>query len=301
MFSIEAVTEWLDGYTEYEINVGWTIYGPTGKRVDVGSRLRFPINSLITKLGATVEIHKFIFTPHFYFQLHNSKTIFKDYDWYKGDMGQKTFIFGDATNNANLWGGKINLGYRLQLSKFELKPQIEFSYQRMKFDDENLHQTNYGYFDNESRIWQCNPPRDTSIAGPVLRYKIDYKLLYLGGSMAYTAPFNLKTELTAMISPICWAHDQDDHLLRSKVSKTSSTGHAGYFNLKAAYSPGSRITFYTGISYSFIKTSGDQSQHGPDVGDITGIPATTKAEWMSINVGASFALSKMSAESKVGF
>ncbi len=296
-FSIDFAAEQWNGYTEYEIRAGSTIYGPTGEIVDIRSRLRFPIESILFRVGGALQTGRLRFDAHASIQVQNSETVFKDWDTYDGSSGRKTFIYGTAINSGKLIGFDVSGSYLFRCGKIEFGPGIEFAFLRMEFDDETLKQVDYAYFD--TLTWYLEPyetPLTHFVPGPVLKYKIDYKLLYFGGSAALQSSSGLKGKFTVMVAPVCWANDFDEHLLRDKTAKIASSGRAGYVKLDAGYDLNNFISVSAGIAYHAVKTSGPQDQRSLDLpfGVIRDIPAKTTAEWMTVGVELSLNLTRLS-------
>jgi hypothetical protein len=298
-FSVDFAAEHWNGYTEYEIRAGSTTYGPTGEIVDIRSRLRFPIESILLNFGGTYQSGRLRFAAHAGIQLQNSETVFKDWDTYDGSSGRETFIYGIATNNGKLIGFDVSGSYLFRCGKIEFAPRIEFAFRRMEFDDETLKQVDYAYFD--TLTWYLEPyetPQTYFVSGPVLRYKIDYKLLYFGGSAALQFSSGLKGKFTVMVAPVCWANDLDEHLLRFKTAEIASSGRAGYVKLDAGYDCNSFIGVSARIAYHAVKTSGPQDQRFLDMpfGVIRDIPAKTRAEWTTVGAELSLNLTRLSGK-----
>lgn len=296
-FSFDFAVEQWNGYTEYQILAGSTTYGPTGEMVDIRSRLRFPIESILFRVGGAYQAGRLRFAAHVNVQLQSSETVFKDWDTYDGSSGRKTFIYGTATNSGKLIGFDVSGSYLFRWGRIEFGPRIEFAFRRMEFDDKNLKQVDYAYFD--TLTWYLEPyetPLTRFVQGPVLKYKIDYKLLYFGGSAALQSAFGLNGKFTIMVAPVCWANDFDEHLLRNKTAKIASSGRAGYVKLDAGYDLNSFISVSAGIAYHAVKTSGPQDQRFIDLpfGVIRDIPAKTLAEWTTVGVELSLNLTRLS-------
>ena len=120
-FSIDFAAEQWNGYTEYEIRAGSTTSGPTGEIVDVRSRLRFPIESILFRVGGVFQSGRLRFAAHANVQLQNSETVFKDWDTYDGSSGRKTFIYGTATNSGKLIGFDVCFGMHFYQQLFWMR------------------------------------------------------------------------------------------------------------------------------------------------------------------------------------
>ena len=298
-FSVDFAAEQWNGYTEYRIRAGSTTYGPTGEIVDVRSRLRFPIESILLNIGGVFQTDRLRFAAHAGIRAQNSETIFKDWDTYDGSSGRTTFIYGTASNSGNLIGFDISGSYLFRCGNIEFAPGVEFAFRRMEFDEETLNQVDYAYFDTLTLYLEpYKTPRTHFVPGPVLRYQIDYKMLYFGGSAALQSASGPKGKLTVMISPVCWVDDFDEHLLRDKTAKIASSGRAGYVKLDAGYDFNNFISVSAGIAYHAVKTSGPQDQRFLEkpFGVIRNIPAKTLAEWTTVGVKLSLNLTRLSGK-----
>jgi len=290
---LTAEFERWGGYTEYEIDVGTTTYGPTGESVSVGSRLRFPIGIFALRLQTDLALGSFSLRPNFVFNIANSGNTFKDYDWYEGTGGQTTFIYGVADNDESMFGLGFSAGYGLKAGKFRFMPKFDFTWMRFVFDNENLTQFDYAYFDGSGRIYPLDEAHRYDTTGAVIRYTVNYIVFSLGGEVTYESPFGVYGMVDLLFSPITIVDDLDEHLLRGKDSEISATGTSGMFELRTGYRVSPRLSFYGGISYRYIKTSGDQDQTIPrSDGSVltTTIPATTLAEWTTFSLGLTFSL-----------
>lgn len=297
-FSLSGTTARRWGSTEYEIDVGRVMLWPSRKIVSTGSRLRFPTNPWLFGLTAAAEIRGFRFASTLWLSHTNARDVFKDYDWYELDGAQSSFIFGSATNDDALTEVDANVSYCARAGRLSFRPQLQFTFMRMKFDEESLEQTDYAGFDVVEDVVVLRyyaEPIDTDIPGAVLRYRIDYKIVYAGGTVGYSGPHGLGAEFTALFTPACWASDFDEHLLRDKESWASTNGTAGHIKFSATCRISSVIGFSGNVSYDFINTSGTQKQTMPDTETsktvtYVGIPVRTKAEWMTAGLTMSFAI-----------
>jgi len=290
VYSFESGIERWDGFTEYEIDVGTIVYGPTRESVNAGSRLRFPVNSILMRFGGSVEFRSFTLGIGMRIQISNDEDTFKDYDFYVRGGKQSAFWFGTASNDDYSKELDFDLSHKFTVGDFNLTPRIRFSYVQMRFDENGIHQTDY--YDIDRNTGYLEPHNEPKVyindAAHTLKYKIDHKILYFGGTVSYTTPIKLQGGLTALLTPLCWAKDLDNHLLRDKDSWSFTSGSGGLFELHLAYRFCRFVKASANVSYRFVNTSGKQSQQGPDseTGKIvlytTSIPITTKTEWMSI-------------------
>ncbi len=290
-FGLTAELERWDGYTEYEIDVGYTTYGPTQETVFVGSRLRFPVEATALKLGGILSYSSFILDARVFFSVSNSDNLLKDWDWYEGSGGQQTFIYGVAGNDESMFGIGLSAGYELRAGALKLTPKVSFDYWGFEFDNENLTQINYAGFDQGGRIWPLETPDRFDTTGAVLRYAIDYFLLSAGGEVSFESGVGLFAQADFLFSPLTFASDLDEHLLRGKESETSSSGTSGKAEILAGFRILKNLAIHGAVSYRYIDTGGNQTQRIPredgNTVDVT-IPATTLAEWAVFSGGLTY-------------
>lgn len=290
-FGLSAEIERWDGYTEYEIDVGTTTYGPTQETVIVGSRLRFPVEVTAFKLGGNLSLSALKINSEVLFSVSNSDNVLKDWDWYEGSGGQQTFIYGVADNDESMLGLGLSAGYELRSGALKLTPKVSFDYWRFEFDNENLTQIDYAGFDQGGRIWPLETPNRFDTTGAVLRYEIDYLLLSAGGEVSFESDIGFFARVDFLFSPLTFVSDLDEHLLRGKESETSGTGTSGRAEILAGFRILENLAIHGAVSYRYIDTSGDQTQRIPreDGGIVyVTIPATTLAEWTVLSGGLTY-------------
>jgi len=295
-FALDIGTERREGYTEYEIDVGWVPVQPYDVVLKAGSRLRFPVNSILTRLGATAAYAGFSLSATAWLQLSNSEGLFKDYDWFELNKQQNSFIFGSARNNDKSKQFDFEASYTARTKSMTFTPRIRLSLVNMSFEAEDATQWQYYGFDDELGLVPLDEPYVFDTTALVITYEIDYTAFYFGGSFAYRFPFGVEAELMGMFAPIVSADDLDIHLLREppKKAETSSDGSAGIAGLRLTYKASRIVEVFGGVDYSFFKTDGTQKQTelGEPYQAYTGIPAETKSEWYSISGGLTLYLGR---------
>jgi outer membrane protease len=149
-----------------------------------------------------------------------------------------------------------------------LAPMVGVLYERFEFDVHDGRQWGYG-------PW--NTPEYTgSFAGRALRYEVRYLAPYLGGRAGLErGAFRASAEL--WWSPVADADDEDDHLLRGKLSTTEARGSAWSAAARAGLRVGGRDTIQAQASVVDVRAEGTQRQRfyaGPDAGLQLRIPST---------------------------
>jgi len=128
---------------------------------------------------------------------------------------------------------------------------IGYRYQIFDYDVKNTNQIGYGPYD---------PSFTISVRGNTLAYKIKYYIPYVGLSSNLTLGKAFKTSLSLGYSPWTVVKDEDDHLLRYKLSKGDTDGHAVIGNLNTSLRLLAHLYLSAGADYLWIHTKGTQDQ-----------------------------------------
>lgn len=122
----------------------------------------------------------------------------------------------------------------------------------------------YQYFDlTASDLFQFSPLGTAEfsavVPGPVVTYKTSFSVPHAGLAATWTPEgrFSLTGRLHGGYA---FANDEDDHLLRFKLSEAETNGPAVMAGLTAGYRPGSRISLMASVEYLAFWTEGSQDQ-----------------------------------------
>lgn len=261
---VSARAAYLGGDTSYEISA-------TDGSSSVRSRLEFPIQGMAAGLHASVA--KASSRGWWVFELTGLHTLaepagtMRDSDWIDGpaetsEVGSRhdgLDVF--STSRASLTALVLDLrGAR----EFALTPSLRIAplagalYQRFAYTVRDLTQVGYG-------PWYA---ATASVPGEVATYEVSYVVVYAGARGAVSAgPFT--ASLDVWLSPFAFAHDADDHLLRSKRSSTDATGLAAQARSEVRLALGGRDALSVEGGVVVISTSGTQTQRfyaGPNQG-----------------------------------
>jgi outer membrane protease len=261
---VSARTAYLGGNTSYEISA-------TDGSSSVRSRLEFPIQGVAAGLHASVA--KAARRGWWVFELTGLHTLgelagtMRDSDWIDGpaetsEVGSRhdgLDIF--STSRASLTALVLDLRASREISltpSLRIAPLAGVLYQRFAYTVRDLAQVGYGPWYRAT----------ASVPGDVATYDVSYVVFYAGARGAVSAgPFTAALDL--WVSPFAFAHDEDDHLLRSKRSSTDATGLAAQARTEARLALGARDALSLEGAVVVISTTGTQTQlfyAGPNQG-----------------------------------
>lgn len=217
------------GYTEYELNVKYLTYDQDSIVISrqIISILNFPLDRF--SVGAEIGIHSLDSSTNFwYVKLAGTTNITKpdgnmtDEDWDKV-LGRFDTKFSYTESNAEL--SEINLNIETGRDMFKLfglniGMMVGFKYQNLKFDINDF----YGWqkpFDLENFVYLDSVIMWDFV--PALTYDITFANPYVGffshSKLSKSSSLNLKVAMQSVI-----IKDEDNHLLRRKISTSSGTG-----------------------------------------------------------------------------
>jgi outer membrane protease len=234
----------LSGFTSYRI--GGIDYDPTYGYYSWGSKLEWPINSIIAgpylSLNADNQV---LIDVSLRTNVTDETGKMKDSDYINGYR----FIYSES--DASMVMYDFNLKGRINLSRNQ-KNTIGliggYRYQDFSFEARNLEQTSLdpNFFSG-------------SISGLVIRYDVKYSIPYVG--LAITSLVGPKTllELSGQLGYVM-VKDVDDHVLRYKKSTGHSTGES--IGLSGSITHNLAPTSYIRLTaeYTMIEADGKQTQ-----------------------------------------
>ncbi len=173
--------------------------------------------------------------------------------------GKDIFSESDVKLRAHIFD--VNVAYNIWLIKiFSLGPMVGYRYEFFKYDIKNTHQVGYGAY---------YPFFTANIYGKTLEYEVSYHIPYIGLSSNLSFGKVFKINASLGYSPRTSVNDEDDHLLRYKLSKADTNGHALVGNLNTNLRLLAHLYLSGGVDYLWIRTTGTQTQTfyaGPDAG-----------------------------------
>lgn len=285
---------YVNGNTLYHISV----YDATG---GIESELEFPLNTVLFGLeGGYVSKNakgqdEFRIGLQWFTNMESGSGKLKDSDWltdnfdiqappsppYPPNSGYPhpcldIYSESDIALKANIIDlrGSYNNWISDNLS---IGPLGGFLYQNYQFDASNVNQVGFG-------PWA--PGYTGSASGLVLTYEVTYTIPYLGVHSEIQFDGHFQTIIDLAYSPWASAEDKDDHLLRQKVSKASTTGNAYLAAVTVQWDIGDNDFFLIRGQYLKIDTTGTQTQTFYDgSGDVfTGINDKITSKQISASV-----------------
>lgn len=227
------------GSTEYELNLNFLTYDPDSIVISrqIISILDFPLDRFI--VGGEIEINSNDTCKNFWYiklagtiNLTNPNESMTDTDWDKV-LGRFDTKFSYTESNAELTGINLRFEAGRKMFKFwglNIGMLVGINYQNLKFDINDF----YGWqkpFDTINFVYTDSLLLGANI--PALTYDIIYVNPYVGliahNKLSKNSTLNLKAALQSVL-----VKDEDDHLLRFKLSTSSGSGigFLGGFDLK---------------------------------------------------------------------
>jgi len=249
----------LQGNTLYHISS----YDATG---GIESELEFPLQT--TLAGLEFGYHekdpkgrdRFSLQVQWFTNIDNGSGVLKDSDWISGQPefdlvgtshpGLDIYSESDITLKAHIID--VRASFNLWCSnRWCIGPLGGFLYENLSFDASNVNQIGYGPYGGSYTL---------QMPGPVLTYDVTYAVPYLGVRAEARVSSSLRASIDLGFSPVAMATDTDDHLLRTKVAKGSTTGTAYLVSLAALWSLGDHDVIQVRGQYLDISTTGTQTQ-----------------------------------------
>lgn len=243
----------------------YTIKGPE----DGGwkSALEWPLDNImyLGGVGSLTFQRKFQVNVGFWKSLTNDAGTMKDSDWLYGYYGNQKAIYSESKATVNSTQFDINLRYNF-FGDYAFLIGGMAGYSRTSWDWEA----------GDGFQWTVDPGR--FYYGPLdglgITYKQDLDVPYLGVIMSmFSANGMFGFNGYALYSPIARCQDEDDHVLRAKLSQGDSKGT--YFGLGAdlRWDFATKWSATGRLQYSSYNLEGDQTQYFY-AGDLEGSGAT---------------------------
>jgi len=260
---------YLNGNTLYHISS----YDTTGQGIE--SELEFPLKTFLFSIqGGYLSKDpkgrdKVKITLQWLTSIDHGSGKLKDSDWLTNDYdiqappsppnppnsgyphpGKDIYSESDISLKANIID--IRGSYNNWISgTLSVGPSGGFLYQKFQFDASNVQQVGYGPY---------SPWYTVTVPGKVLTYEVTYAIPYLGVHSQIQLGHQFQTIIDLGYSPWAWADDKDDHVLRQKVSKASTTGKAYLAAATMQWNIQDNDCLQVGGQYLKIDTTGTQTQ-----------------------------------------
>jgi outer membrane protease len=262
-----------------------------GQGVDVHfpiSELKWPVNVIMATLGGSLKIKEQI---EMHGQLSKNLTTtadnMEDSDWTDfNNPGRKT-IYSESDNEFNGW--TADLGARYWLVSLPIRDLRGVTvalavgggvlHQQYDWEASNLNQVSVDPSFPSSRVSGTGITYKNTLTMPYLDVagKVTFQRLTLAGALGF-APY-------AMVS------DEDDHVLRSKLSKIDASGTAMKLSLQGRYDFTARLFALAqleALSYDMDGTQDQSYYAGPQRGETSSVDAKVKSTQAMLTVCAGF-------------
>lgn len=259
-FSVDLGTGVLRGHTTYQIGGKVKYADGTRDRFHFPlSELEFPLDVTLVSLGLSTEIKE-----KWKISLSAKKNItsdagkMKDSDWGINDSNAPKSLDIYSESDAKLDALIINLDFRYKfINKTFRKNRLSFFmgagyvHENFEYDISNLDQ----WYPSEP-----NRPHDTQ-SGKVLTYDIKYHIPYIKAGTTFSIINRFGIEGSIAYSPYLAIEDEDDHILRDKLSKGDLDGTAIMLSLEGSYQFTRHWFAKIDLNYMDLSADGKQKQY----------------------------------------
>lgn len=268
-------------YAKSEINVGlekmkgstsYTIWGE-----DEGgwkSLLEFPLEYDLLNLEYVYRADKFNLHLNYKQNLEKGTGTFEDSDWiYSTKNSVALYSQSDIISDYKSFSTEISRTKKLKDSDSSIKYGIGYKEQEIEFNA-------YGY----------NYPNSNSIGyEKSLEYSVKYMIPYVKLEFLSNENDKISFKTNLQFSPKIKGKDVDNHILRNKLSTSSSQeGYSYEISEETTYNFSKDLALSFKGSYSFLKTEGKQKQEfysGEFMGEVyEGIKNELKKEEYSMEI-----------------
>lgn len=230
---------YFSGHTAYEIRGEESLPGLT---LDWRSRLKFPINNLRLDADMTVEIPESIdLVFGWWTTLDREAGTMRDDDY----IEDIKYVWSRSDAELDAWGlaGSVKI-WLLDGESFSLGPTLGFAYDRFDYDIYDVRQ------------FALSPDDRATVNGLVLTYSQEQLSLPIGLAAKWRPAgwFELSSSVAASFLTYVW--DEDDHVLRSKVSKNEGLAVSVPISVTADFIVADTVRLGVWGEYFFMRTYG---------------------------------------------
>lgn len=284
--SFSVGVERLEGFSQYEI--GGFIQTPQGSgyvHFPI-SRLKFPLDVEILALSFSRQLNSGLVELKFKQIQHSSRGTMEDSDWLFDPSLLDIYSESDSQADGSIFSFMYQRPFVSNTDKLKKFFELGLISQKFEFEAGNTRQYEYidldQAFNNQVRV-PLSTPVYTSIQGPTITYTVKYTIPYVAFSGDYQ--ISPKSNLDARIgySPMVSAKDDDNHLLRSKISTGDMDGKAVFYELGLSFRSNDNDKLNINFSKMTIDTSGRQTQVDAS-GAFATIDETNVSEQKSIKI-----------------
>jgi hypothetical protein len=99
------------------------------------------------------------------------------------------------------------------------------------------------------------------VNGPTTLYSVDYEIFSAGLALRAAVEDSIEIIVEAAVLPYVCASDEDDHLRRNRVSRTSTTGNGYQTSVRGAFAVTEHWGLASECAFARIDTDGHQTQY----------------------------------------
>lgn len=222
------------------------------------SKLEFPLNVTMAALSANVDItDRFSVSGRIAKNLSQDAGQLKDSD-FLGYTGDNTVLDVYSTSDADLDAKTYDVKFLYKLFSRpdqSLAVGAGYLYQKFDFVASDVDQ----WYPSLNAAYGYDIGHDI-VGGPVLTYNVTYKIPYVEIAAKARPTDSVRLAASLGYSPSVTAKDEDNHLLRSKLSKGSTDGTAILFNVEGRMDFAKNWFGTARYNYVNIDTEGKQTQ-----------------------------------------
>lgn len=247
-FTVEPNIGRLSGYTLY--NISGTDFDSVIGNYKWESELQWPIDSTVWGVNAAVTINKrFALEGAVRETLDNDGSKMRDSDWiYNPAFPDPLVIYSESDTEMEMLDFDIKGRYSFPYSKnTNISIMGGFRHQDFSFKAKNLIQQS------------VDPNLNARIPGLVGKYDVKYSIPYIGAGFSSKIGEKTVLDLSAQLGYVT-VNDEDDHILRYKLSTGESTGNSIGLSGNLVYDISPSVYLKLDGEYLFITANGKQTQ-----------------------------------------
>ncbi len=254
------------GDTTYQIGGTIDITGLGSQKLHFPiSQLEFPLDVYMVSVGGSIE-----FAEKWKVNVNVKKSItsnagkMKDSDWgaywlegYPWAEQNTLDIYSESDADLDALMMNINLRYRFyEMSNWSFTAGLGYISENFGYEVSNLDQ----WYPSSADYFGDDAEHDY-VSGKVLTYKARYSIPYMEIATGLNIKDKFRVEASLGYSPMVNVTDEDNHILRNKISKGDCHGDAVLISLKGHYEFRKPWLLTIQLGYMSIDTDGKQTQY----------------------------------------
>lgn len=249
----------LSGDTTYQI--GGTVDTPSGSS-EIHfplSELEFPLDVYMLSVGGSLEFaEKWKLSANVKKNINSDAGKMKDSDWgIFFDDPDSLDIYSESDADLEALITDINLRYRFyKKSNWSFIAGLGYLRQNFDYEISNLDQ----WYPSLNDYYGYDIGHDY-VSGKVLEYEVTYNIPYMEIGTQFKIKDKFRLEASLGYSPLVNVTDEDNHILRSKISEGDCDGDAILLSLEGRYDFLTHWFLTLQLDYMMIETDGKQKQY----------------------------------------